>query len=172
MSDSMWLCVYLHGCVRVCARAAINNEVYPMACLMARSMLMARGSDTHALTLKASKHSPKGGEGLLFCTRSFLLLSVLLLATSPAHYLSKPRSLAFSCDPAAGNVSHPTVAADSGSDVVCLVECVALSILSKPNACRQGGGKKKKKDFVCGLRCHFNHPPSSLVECVVSDVQY
>lgn len=38
----------------------MNNEVYPLACLMAGSMLMARSSTTDVLTLKASKHSLEG----------------------------------------------------------------------------------------------------------------
>lgn len=156
----------MFACVPACvyARTAINNEVYPMACLMARSMLMARGSDTHALTLEASKHSPKGR--LLFCTCSF---STALCSTScnfSCNFFIKIRSLAFPVIRQRATCHIPQCSRFRER------RCLPCRVRRPVDPLKAKRAEAEKiKDFVCGLCCHFNHPPS-LVECVVSNVQY
>ncbi len=78
ISNSSGICECMCVCVCVCAWmlvcVSINNEFWPLACLMARSMLMARSSTTNALTLKASKQSREGC--LVACGGPLFLLSV------------------------------------------------------------------------------------------------
>lgn len=156
--------------VHVCARvlvcvSAINNEVYPMACLMARSMLMATGSDSHALTLKASKHSPKGR--LLFL---HLFLSTALCSTFrnfSCNLFIKIRSLAFTVIRQRAWSHIPQCS--RFRERRCLPCRVRRPV--DPLKAKHMQAEEKKNDFVCGLCCHFNHPPS-LVESVLSSVQY
>lgn len=65
--------------------ASINNEAWPLACLIARGMLMARGRAIHALTPMASKHSPECWCGWMqgFISAAFSCLEPILTAENP-----------------------------------------------------------------------------------------
>lgn len=78
------LSVYVHA-KKNFKCASINNEAWPLACLIARGMLMARGRAIHALTPMASKHSPECWFGCMrgFISTAFSCLEPILPAENP-----------------------------------------------------------------------------------------